>query len=454
MKPFRYLKTSCFIILSIAASSFCQWEKPSPQETSVRVFTENDVLNASWTVNTDDYRSFGFGVEYLVRSLWRYTVEYYGITTRDDQTVGAGLRIDECQIAAERAFEFHGLYQKIELVPRLGIFFAGNLGSQVIQNGWHRLNEFPEVDMKYEKRFLPTLLIEGKFGYNFVDRVFDSAEFSLRTGGSVLVRPGYDGRLEIGESTYLKGAAGDMFHLEFFYRYVDPLCDMDLVHSLASVETGWTLRYMVLCGGMYLANEFNMLTGFSTGSAGFHYRLKPRLHSFNKEDFVFECGMMPGSWGWQARISANPWNDGRFKLFALYAFFVPADIEYPVIRINQQQLIFGGEASLFPIRERITFTPFAAIGAGAQRSMRYSNIIDFALQHRESPVIAAEAGLRLSGKIPLRFLSPNIIYGISVSDRFVYPLYERTEKTDAGVVRYVVPINCFPVSLTMAVDFK
>jgi len=450
----RYTINFFFILLFAASNVSPQWKKPANQETSLRVFTENDVLNASWTVNTDDYRSFGFGAEYCVNSLWRYTLDYYGITTRDDQTVGAGVRIDEFQVAAERAFEFHGLFQKIELLPRLGLFIGGNLGSQSIQNAWHRIKDLPEVDMKYEKKVLPSLLVEGRFGYNFVDRVFDFAEFSLRTGGSVLVRPGYDCRLEIGESTCLKGAAGDMFHLEFFYRYVDPLCDLDLVHSLAGVETGWTLRYTVLCGGMYLANEFNMLTGFSTGSAGFHYRRKPRLHVFNKEDFVFECGMMPGSWGWQARISANPWNNGRFKLFAVYAFFVPADIEYPVIRINQQQLIFGGEAALFPVRERITFTPFIAIGAGAQRAMRYSNVMEFELQHRESPIIAAEAGLRLSGKIPLRFVSPNVIYGISVSDRFVYPVYKRTEKITAGTVNYVVPINSFPVCLTMAVDFK
>jgi len=123
------------VILLTTPSLYSQWKKPSDKETSLRVFTGNDVLNASWTVNTDDYRSFGFGVEYLMHSLWRYSFEYYGITTREEQVVGAGLRIDECQIAAERAFEFHGLFQRIEFIPRLGIMAAGNLESQPIQNG-------------------------------------------------------------------------------------------------------------------------------------------------------------------------------------------------------------------------------------------------------------------------------------------------------------------------------
>jgi hypothetical protein len=163
---------------------------------------------------------------------------------------------------------------------------------------------------------------------------------------------------------------------------------------------------------------------------------------------------MPGSDGFRARLRAHPWTDGRFNLCADYTFVVPGDIEYPTVRMNHQQLAFGAEFALFAPRTRLTVSPFAAAGAGIHRALRYSNVIpDFELQQRVSPIVTAEAGVRMCGRLAFPPFKRNALYGITVSDRLSVPAYRVHEHTPAGTVTFIEIFNSVPVGLVVAVDF-
>jgi hypothetical protein len=456
-------KSTCFtslifVILIVTVFAFpsplyCAWDTCRTAPRALTIFTQNDLFNASWAVNTDDYRSFGFGGNYALRYHWNVTAEYYGLTCREGAKQGKGNRADELSINASRRFRYLAPYQRLDLIPEAGILLAGDIGSQYIQNSWHRFNKLPEVDMTYDSKFLATLTLGGKFGYAFVDHVFGNAEFSLQTGGCAVARPGYDAKLEIGESTHLKSTWGDLFFLEFIYRYVDPFVNDRVVRRIAEIESGWTWRYVVQAGGLYVSNEFGLTSDNATGSLGVSFQLDTGSHSFSQEDYEFEGAIIPGKSGWMARIRAHPWQDGRFNLKADYLFLVPADIQYPTFRINHQQLTFGAEFALFPLQQKFRITPFVGAGIGILRSMRYSNVIDTVMQHRESPVVTGEIGVRVSGTIPLRFLPKNVVYGVSFSDLYTLPVKEYCEQAPVGSINYVRRYNCFPLGLIVAVDF-
>jgi hypothetical protein len=438
----------------IATHASPQWRDAADPESYIKVFTLNDLFNASWTVNTDDYRSFGFGAEMLNRSRWRFFLDYSSITNRENAPQGSGTRIDECGLRAERIFSYYGDFQRLDIVPAAGVLVFGNLQSQAIQNAWHRLSSLPEVRMSYDGRTQPTGIFGGSVAYAFNDKIFTSAEFSMVTRSLALVRPWYDARLEIGESAHLKGSAGDLFSLEFLYRYVEPFSMSPTVRRLSEVETGWTWRYAVQCGGLYAFDEFNLSTGSATGSIGFALQLDTSAAEFTKEDFVFEGGMVTLMKGLCARIKAHPWTDGRFNCMADYTFLFPGDVDYPTIRVNHQQLVLGGEASLFPVKSGFTINPFIGAGIGIHRVLRYSDVLpDFALEQYVSPIVMGMAGLRLSRRISWKVLPDNVVYGISVADRISVPLHRIRKESHGKMVTYIAPLNTIPVSMMTAVDF-
>lgn len=430
------------------------WDTCRTSERHLQLFTLNDYFNGGWAVNIDDYRSFGFGLKYDIPLNLRLSLEYYGLTNREGAAQGSGTRTDELFCAVQRTFRYRATYQKLELIPELGIVLAGDLGMQRVQNSWHRLMKIPEVTMQYDVLFLAGAVLGATVSYEFTDTVFDAAEFSLKTAAHALCRTGYDARLEIGESAHLKNNTGDLFFLEFFYRYVEPFAADRTLKRIAEIETGWKWRYTVQCGGLYVSNEFGMTGGFATGSLGLTFLLDTVVRQpFKRENFIFECGLLGGMSGWRAKIKAHPWNDGRFMLMADYLFLSPGDIQYPQFRLDRQQLVLGGEYAVFPVRREFCINPFIGAGVGFHRGMRYSNVLDTILVHHETPVVTGEIGIKISGAVAVKFLPSNVIYGISISDLYSLPLKEYTVSTANGLIDFVSRFNCFPVSLSAAVDF-
>jgi hypothetical protein len=307
--------------------------------------------------------------------------------------------------------------------------------------------------MGYATTFLPTVILAGAAEYGYTDTVFHGTEFTLTARARYAIRPRYDSRMEVGVFTALRGVAGDIFRLDFFNRYCRLYSTDPVLAYVSDAESGWMWRYVVSVGGIFITNEFGLNGKFSTGSIGLSLTAPQNDHQFEKEDFIFESGMLPGKSGWIAGIKAHPWEDGRFNLKADYVFLAPEDVEYPEFRINQQQITFGGEFMLFPQRRRLTVSPFIAAGGGIFRGMRYSGLVDTVVELHASPVFAGEAGVMVSGLVPLRFLPVNVLYGISVSDRFTIPVHKFIAESPAGVIRYVEAYNCFPLKISAAVDY-
>lgn len=366
---------------------------------------------------------------------------------------GQGMRLDELSILLKYRFFYSSGIQRFVLEPASGLFAAGNLRSQSLQNIVHRTLSVPEVQMKYATRFFPTVILGGAIDYGFSDTVFHSTEFSLTARAHYIIKPGYDSRMETGVFTSLKSAAGDLFRLDFFNRYCQAYSTDPVLKFVSDVEDGWRWRYVVMAGNFYICNEFGIRSGFSTGAIGFTFTKPFQNHPFTKEDFTFECGILPGMSGWIADIKSHPWSDSRFNLKADFVFLAPEDIEYPEFRLNQQHLTFGGEFMLFPLNPHFTISPFIGAGGGIFKGMRYSDVVDTITEEHSSPAISSEIGIYIGGLVPHRLLPANVIYGISISDRFTAPFHKVSRKTDAGTIKFIVPFNCIPVKISATIDF-
>jgi hypothetical protein len=434
-------------------TSYTQWHREYHQAPNLILYTLNDYFNGSWTVNTDDYRSFGLGGERIFKVPYTLSIDYFGLTMRKGFPQGQGMRLDELSILLKYRFFYSSGIQRFILEPASGLFAAGNLRSQSLQNVVHRVMSVPEVEMKYATRFLPTVIFGGAIDYGFSDTVFHSTEFSLTARVHYTIRPGYDSRMETGVFTALKGAAGDLFRLDFFNRYCRAYTSDPVLKSVSDVEEGWRWRYIVMVGNFYISNEFGIRSGFSAGAIGLTFT-KPLLnHVFTKDDFTFDCGILPGKSGWIAGIKAHPWSDGRFNLKADFVFLAPEDIEYPAFRLNQQYLTFGGEFMLFLLNPHFTISPFFSAGGGIFRGMRYSGVVDTIIEEYSSPAVSTEIGIYIGGLVPHRILPANVVYGISFSDRFTLPFHKVSRKTDAGTIHFIVPFNCIPVKISATIDY-
>jgi hypothetical protein len=444
---------STIVVLLITNNTSAQWRRDYRSSGNLTVYTLNDNLNASWTVNTDDYRSFGLGGSRSFKKPFELALDYYGLTKRKGFPLGEGMRLDELSAILNYRLSYLSGYQRFSLNPGIGILFAGDLKSQTLQNVTHRAMSLPEVKMGYATKFLPTAVLCGSALYGFTDTVFHGTEFSLTARARYSIRPQYDSRMELGVFTSLVGEAGDLFQLDFFNRYCKLFSRDPVLRYVSDAESGWIWRYEVKVGGFYIANEFGINNGFSTGSIGLSITPPKKEHPFDRADFIFECGILPGKSGWIAGLKAHPWIDGKFNLKVDYVFMVPEDIEYPEFRINQQQLTFGGEWSLFPVRKKLTVSPFAGLSAGIFRGMRYSGVVDTVVEVHASPVIVGEVGVCVGGLLPIRFLPVNVLYGISLSDRFTMPARKYTARCENGTIEFVVPYNCLPVKVSVAIDF-
>lgn len=449
-KPF--LITAAVVLLTTGTTS-AQWHRDYRNLGNLTLYTLNDNLNASWTVNTDDYRSFGLGGSFAFKKPFELALDYYGLTKRMGFPLGEGMRLDELSAVVNYRLSYLSGFQRFTVHPGLGLFFAGDLKSQTLQNVTHRIMSLPEVNMKYATEFLPTALLSGSVLYGFTDTVFHGTEFSLNSRARYVIRPMYDSRMELGVFTSLAGEAGDLFRLDFFNRYSKVYSSDPVLRYVSDAECGWMWRYVVTVGGFYITNEFGINKGFSTGSIGLSLTPPKKEHPFEKEDFIFECGILPGKGGWIAGIKAHPWKDSRINFKADYVFLLPKDVEYPAFRLNQQQLTFGGEFSLFRMQNKFTASPFASASGGIFRGMRYSGVIDTVVEEHISPVIVGEAGVWVGGMIPFRFLPANVIYGLSISDRFTLPVHQYKTPSDSGTIAFVVPYNCFPLKALIAIDF-
>jgi hypothetical protein len=261
----RYI-TSC--VLLFVTNLLAGDSVSAAKEAAFTFYTANDLFNGSWSVNTDDYLTFGIGSLAQYRSVWRFYADYNGITDRRGGPDSSGTRIDELRVSAGRIFQYRSRYQVLDVMPELGITLAGDLGCQSVQNAWHRNNHIPEVVLAYDTDKQITWINGCRVGLAFGDTVFGNTLFLLRTGGRVELRPWYDGRIEVGESASLRGASDDLLFLEFCYRYVGALTAAPTVNRIAWMETGWTWRYTVQCGGIYINNEFN-LWGIHLNTPGF-----------------------------------------------------------------------------------------------------------------------------------------------------------------------------------------
>lgn len=367
--------------------------------------------------------------------------------------LGQGMRLDELSILLKYRFFYSSGIQRLVLEPMSGLFAAGNLHSQSLQNVTHRIMSRPEVEMQYATHFLPTVILGGAIDYGFSDTVFHSTEFSITARAHCTTRPGYDTRMETGVFTALKGAAGDLFRLDYFNRYCQTYATDPVLKFVSDVEDGWRWRYIVMAGNFYICNEFGIRSGFSTGAIGLTFTKPHRDHTFKKEDFTFECGILPGKSGWIAGIKAHPWSDGRFNLKTDFVFLAPEDIEYPACRLNQQQLTFGGEFMLFPHNPHFTISPFISAGGGIFSGMRHSEVVDTLMEEHSTPVVSSEFGVYIGGLVPDRFLPANVIYGISLSDRFTLPFHKVSRKTDTGTIHFIGPFNCIPVKVSVTIDY-
>jgi hypothetical protein len=284
------MRYTVFLFLLLTASLCADDSLSSAQEAAFSFYTSNDFFNGSWSVNTDDYLSFGFGALAQYRSGWQFWSDYNGITDRCGGPDSSGTRIDELRVSVGKTLQYRARYQILDVTPEAGLTLSGNLGSQSIQNSWHRTNRLPEVVLGYDYDKQVTWITGCRFGLGFGDTVFGNTLFLLRTGGRIEWRPWYDGRVEVGESASLRGGSDDLLLLDFSYRYVGALNTAPTVNRIAQMETGWTWRYTVQCGGIYINNEFNLLTGLANGSLGLTFQRGAAGHPFEQEDFFFEIG--------------------------------------------------------------------------------------------------------------------------------------------------------------------
>jgi hypothetical protein len=108
------------------------------------------------------------------------------------------MRLDELSILLKYRFFYCSGIQRFVLEPASGVFAAGNLRSQSLQNVTHRTMSLPEVEMKYATHFIPTVILSGAIDYGFSDTVFHTTEFLISARSRYTIRPGYDSRMETG----------------------------------------------------------------------------------------------------------------------------------------------------------------------------------------------------------------------------------------------------------------
>ncbi len=134
-------------------------ESASPVLT---IFTGNDLFNAEWTLDRDDYRSYYVGAGVSWGEDWDARFQFSGFTDRE-----RGTRRDELELLCTKSILWDWGPSELSLTPGVGLSIDGNLGGQEAQNIIHTIFGLYLTDMAYEEPTAASLFATTRCSYAY-----------------------------------------------------------------------------------------------------------------------------------------------------------------------------------------------------------------------------------------------------------------------------------------------
>lgn len=397
----------------------------------------NDLLGAEFTVNQDDFRSYGFGASLGLGYGLALDTRMYFFTKRDYDFPEDSLRSDALSLEVSWLHRFDSPFGSIGLEPSLGFSLDGDLGGKALQDAVHLLFNFPLSQATYAQGSC-----EGPFCFSSLASVASRFSWPVPLADGLRLIPALllDARAQ-GLSTQAVALAGILTLEDRESHRFD-------IH--AGWSTGWGTRGNT-CVDASVAKERGFFyglnlrlgalswqavswpqQGFANGavsiylSTGAHKKAgtglgKPTQWREADVDTTWSLGLF--NWERQVRagFAAFTWRRNRLSIRPSidysYGDAVPAPANTNII-YRFMQVAPGLEVLWTPLPIPLEFT--AGLDAGLRVEQHWT--LD-GITTVPGPVVQVQAGLR-TRPIPLLpasgLISPTDRYGLSLAGSLQY----------------------------------
>jgi len=391
----------------------------------------NDAFGGEIQSNPDDLRSNAVTAGLRFRHSWISEIDFSTLTNKQAVNGTDPGRIDELTVAVgylvaqERREDGHFM-----LASGVGLRYADDLGMGAVQNEWHDLIDFAEIDLPYETArgagfawaswqwvgltdiTIPdndSIFSDGsRFGL-----VLDGQSVFTHRGGMfgelgvALLWAGHDSAVWLGARRVLR--AGETMS--------------ETAQVVADSEKGSWLEYGISVGAIIFKGGLDLDSDVSTGTIGWMYKRRSMHAEPGGDVFTGEFGATLNSYGLSGQVRWAPywlqqirWLGARSNLFLDYRFGRVPDFTIIDTSLRYQQFSVGWDLTAFAPRDGFQVNPYAYGGIG----YRIEDVQPegpqgpIPRQAEESPALLYGIGLRSTwGKRPSD--GHGIQYGFSLS---------------------------------------
>ncbi len=383
----------------------------------------NDSWGGGFTEIRDDQRSFGLTADYqflAFKKVMQIKLDYAALTNRFAKPDSG--RIDQLEL-----FVRYPVYQpnpEITLNVLGGMYWAGNLGGQKIQNLVHSSVGVNEFNLPYP----PTTAAFGFVGLSFwwikpVVILEDDNHFNLEFQAENRFAPNYVTNNFFNAGISVSNALADKISLLAGYQNQNVQLKNEARKQVGRTESGFFINYGMRAGFFNYGIRIYPATNFAVGTIGISIfsddkkaRYKP---SMREPDVLFDFGALLDG-GLFMRLSTIPYNNGidwvRISFEARYQYWTYGRTELgsdPKQLGHYQQATVGSSVSFFSIKQQMQLLPYVAFGFGFRGEYLYKADNPEDRKTVNSFATSLESGLRL--KFPSFGFDKNCYYGLSCS---------------------------------------